>query len=237
MAIVLARGGADWRRVLPALAGALIVGALVVVVLPRLTGSSLSELKYWVDWWHWPASPPRVPPYARAARPWSAPGRADAQTDEGKTTMNTAPDHYRDLTQAVSLEAVPAARQHAGGDEGLQRWVRAATAPGALDAKTKEPIALALSVAVADPCIGFHTRTLAAGRHAPGSGRDAGRGHLHGRRALADVRGERGGGLRRVFREGGVGPGAIRRCAAAVPAAHAAGSARHRRRPAGPPAG
>lgn len=51
MAIVLARGGADWRRAWPpALAGALIVGALVVVGLPRLTGSSLSELKYWVDW-------------------------------------------------------------------------------------------------------------------------------------------------------------------------------------------
>jgi AhpD family alkylhydroperoxidase len=38
---------------------------------------------------------------------------------------------------------------------------RAATAPGALDAKTKELIALALSVAVrCDPCIGFHTKTL-----------------------------------------------------------------------------
>jgi AhpD family alkylhydroperoxidase len=39
---------------------------------------------------------------------------------------------------------------------------RAATAPGALDAKTKELIALALSVAVrCDPCIGFHTQALA----------------------------------------------------------------------------
>ena len=38
---------------------------------------------------------------------------------------------------------------------------RAATAAGALDKKTKELIALALSVAVrCDPCIGFHTQTL-----------------------------------------------------------------------------
>jgi AhpD family alkylhydroperoxidase len=38
---------------------------------------------------------------------------------------------------------------------------RAATAAGVLDAKTKELIALALSVAArCDPCIGFHMRTL-----------------------------------------------------------------------------
>jgi AhpD family alkylhydroperoxidase len=39
---------------------------------------------------------------------------------------------------------------------------RAATAEGALDKKTMELIALALSVAVpCDPCIGFHTQTPA----------------------------------------------------------------------------
>ena len=38
---------------------------------------------------------------------------------------------------------------------------RGATASGALDRKTKELIALALSVAArCDPCIGFHMRTL-----------------------------------------------------------------------------
>ena len=38
----------------------------------------------------------------------------------------------------------------------------AATRSGALDEKTKELIALALSVAArCDPCIGFHTQTLA----------------------------------------------------------------------------
>ena len=40
---------------------------------------------------------------------------------------------------------------------------RAATAGGVLDTKTKELIALALSVAArCDPCIGFHTKALAA---------------------------------------------------------------------------
>jgi AhpD family alkylhydroperoxidase len=39
---------------------------------------------------------------------------------------------------------------------------RAATADGALDRKTKELIALALSVAArCDPCIAFHAQTLA----------------------------------------------------------------------------
>ena len=38
---------------------------------------------------------------------------------------------------------------------------RAATSDGTLDAKTKELIALALSVAArCDPCIGFHMQTL-----------------------------------------------------------------------------
>ena len=38
---------------------------------------------------------------------------------------------------------------------------RAATASGAIDAKTKELIALALSVAArCDPCIGFHAKAL-----------------------------------------------------------------------------
>lgn len=39
---------------------------------------------------------------------------------------------------------------------------RAATAPGTLDAKTKELVALALSVAArCEPCIAFHTQALA----------------------------------------------------------------------------
>jgi AhpD family alkylhydroperoxidase len=69
---------------------------------------------------------------------------------------------YRGLTQAVSsqltgLRASTPDVMKAFGDLG-----RAATANGALDTKTKELIALALSVAVrCDPCIGFHTQALA----------------------------------------------------------------------------
>ncbi len=75
--------------------------------------------------------------------------------------MPLATDTYRALTQAVSTEltslrtSTPEVMK-AFGDLG-----RAATAEGALDKKTKELIALALSVAVrCDPCIGFHTQTL-----------------------------------------------------------------------------
>ena len=76
--------------------------------------------------------------------------------------MPLATDSYRSLTQAVSTEqgslrASTPDLMKAFGDLG-----RAATAAGALDTKTKELIALALSVAVrCDPCIGFHTQALA----------------------------------------------------------------------------
>ena len=70
-------------------------------------------------------------------------------------------DDFCALTRKVSSNlaglrsSTPAVRK-AFGELG-----RAALAPGALDSKTKELIALALSVAVrCDPCIGFHTQTL-----------------------------------------------------------------------------
>jgi AhpD family alkylhydroperoxidase len=75
--------------------------------------------------------------------------------------VSASPVNYKDLTQAVSARlgqlrnSTPEVMK-AFGDLG-----RAATAPGALDAKTKELIALALSVAVrCDPCIGFHAKAL-----------------------------------------------------------------------------
>ena len=47
----LSRRGSAWRAAWPvALGGAIIVGALAFLGLPSLTGSSLGELKYWVDW-------------------------------------------------------------------------------------------------------------------------------------------------------------------------------------------
>jgi AhpD family alkylhydroperoxidase len=76
--------------------------------------------------------------------------------------MTQANAGYRELTQTVSTRL--ATLRHstpevvkAFGDLG-----RAATANGALDKKTKELIALALSVAArCDPCIGFHAQALA----------------------------------------------------------------------------
>jgi AhpD family alkylhydroperoxidase len=73
------------------------------------------------------------------------------------------PTHkYRDLTQAISaglstLRASTPDVMKSFGDLG-----RAATAAGVLDAKTKELIAMALSVAArCEPCIGFHAKALA----------------------------------------------------------------------------
>ena len=69
---------------------------------------------------------------------------------------------FRRLTQGVStnlkrLRATTPEVMKAFGDLG-----RAATGEGTLDAKIKELIALALSVAArCDPCIGFHTQALA----------------------------------------------------------------------------
>jgi AhpD family alkylhydroperoxidase len=75
--------------------------------------------------------------------------------------MQDAPSGYRDLTQAVSSKL---AGLRTGTPEVMKAFNelgRAATAPGALDSKTKELIALALSVAVrCDPCIGFHAKSL-----------------------------------------------------------------------------
>ena len=75
--------------------------------------------------------------------------------------MSTSADSYRDLTQTVSGRL---ASLRASTPEVMKTFSdlgRAATANGALDKKTKELIALALSVAArCDPCIGFHAQTL-----------------------------------------------------------------------------
>lgn len=75
--------------------------------------------------------------------------------------MSEPTNKYRDLTQSIST-GLSTLRSHTPevmksfGDLG-----RAATAPGVLDAKTKELIAMALSVAArCDPCIGFHAKAL-----------------------------------------------------------------------------
>ena len=75
--------------------------------------------------------------------------------------MHSNPQHYRDLTQGVSTKLAQLRSSTPEVMKAFNELGRAATAPGALDAKTQELIALALSVAVrCDPCIGFHTKAL-----------------------------------------------------------------------------
>lgn len=69
---------------------------------------------------------------------------------------------FQALTREISTEL---AALRSGQPEVMQSFTalgRAAMAPGALDAKTKELIALAVGVAArCDGCIGFHSKALA----------------------------------------------------------------------------
>ena len=68
---------------------------------------------------------------------------------------------FRDLTKTVSSRLATLRSSTPDVIKSFSDLGRAATASGALDKKTKELIALALSVAArCDPCIGFHTQTL-----------------------------------------------------------------------------
>ena len=70
-------------------------------------------------------------------------------------------ESFRELSETVSvrLAALRASRPEVMKSFG--ELGRAATAPGVLERKTKELIALALSVAVrCHPCIAFHVRTM-----------------------------------------------------------------------------
>jgi AhpD family alkylhydroperoxidase len=70
-------------------------------------------------------------------------------------------NEYRDLTQSISAGLSTLRSSTPEVMKSFNDLGKAATAPGALDAKTKELIALALSVAArCDPCIGFHTKAL-----------------------------------------------------------------------------
>jgi AhpD family alkylhydroperoxidase len=75
--------------------------------------------------------------------------------------MQNTPSGYRDLTHGVSTHLASLRTSMPQVMKAFSELGRAATAPGVLDGKTKELIALALSVAVrCDPCIGFHTKAL-----------------------------------------------------------------------------
>jgi AhpD family alkylhydroperoxidase len=73
----------------------------------------------------------------------------------------SATDSYRDLTRTVSQNLGSLRTSTPGVMKAFGELGRAATAPGVLDTKTKELIALALGVAArCDACIGFHTQAL-----------------------------------------------------------------------------
>jgi AhpD family alkylhydroperoxidase len=76
--------------------------------------------------------------------------------------MTEPTNKYRELTQSISAGLAPLRSSTPDVMKSFSELGRAATADGALDAKTKELIALALSVAArCDPCIGFHAKALA----------------------------------------------------------------------------
>lgn len=69
---------------------------------------------------------------------------------------------FKQVTSTVSSRLAGLRSSTPGVMKAFGELGRAATADGVLDAKTKELIALALSVAArCDPCIGFHTQALA----------------------------------------------------------------------------
>ena len=75
--------------------------------------------------------------------------------------MSNPSTNYRDLTQAVSTGLATLRSSTPDVMKSFSDLGRAATVNGVLDKKTKELIALALSVAArCDPCIGFHMQTL-----------------------------------------------------------------------------
>jgi len=75
--------------------------------------------------------------------------------------MSNAPAGFLDLTQAVSAGLASLRTSTPEVMKSFGELGRAATSNGVLDRKTKELIALALSVAArCDPCIGFHMQTL-----------------------------------------------------------------------------
>jgi len=75
--------------------------------------------------------------------------------------MSNTSAGFLELTQGVSASLAALRSSTPAVMKSFGELGRAATANGVLDRKTKELIALALSVAArCDPCIGFHMQTL-----------------------------------------------------------------------------
>ena len=68
---------------------------------------------------------------------------------------------YLQLTRDISAEMAKLRQEIPDTMRGFSTMAQAATKEGALDAKTKELIAAALSVAArCEPCVGFHAQAL-----------------------------------------------------------------------------
>lgn len=75
--------------------------------------------------------------------------------------MTSTDTHFHDLTQSISASLATLRAHTPEVMKSFHELGRAATGAGTLDKKTKELIALALSVAArCEPCIGFHMQTL-----------------------------------------------------------------------------
>lgn len=75
--------------------------------------------------------------------------------------MSNRTANFRELTHSVSARLATLKSSTPGVMKSFSELGRAATAGGVLDQKTKELIALAISVSArCDPCIGFHVQTL-----------------------------------------------------------------------------
>ena len=73
----------------------------------------------------------------------------------------TAMTSYTDLTREVSRNLTALRSHNAEVMQGFGALSKAALAPGALDEKTKELIAMAIGVAArCDGCLGFHAKAL-----------------------------------------------------------------------------
>lgn len=69
--------------------------------------------------------------------------------------------NYQDITQDISAYTGELRKAVPDTMNGFYTMAKAATAPGALDEKTKELIALAIGVSTrCDGCIGFHAKAL-----------------------------------------------------------------------------
>ncbi|HQQ69978.1 MAG TPA: carboxymuconolactone decarboxylase family protein [Alicycliphilus sp.] len=75
--------------------------------------------------------------------------------------MSSSTD-YKALTREISSNVSQLRTSQPEAMQGFNSMSKAALAPGAVDAKTKELIALGIAVAArCDGCIGFHTQALA----------------------------------------------------------------------------